>query len=159
SVAFQDRSVRLWDPATGKELRQIVTTHQNQPKCLAYSPDGKVVATGGEYDDSLCLWDAGTGAKLLQWSAGHDKSDERYVRGVSAVALAADGRVLASSGADRAVRLWDAATGKSICRMVGHERAAGPLAFSPDGRVLASGGSDNTIVLWEVASGRERRRL
>jgi RNA polymerase sigma factor (sigma-70 family) len=158
SVAFLDRSVRLWDPATGKELRQIVTKHQNQPRCLAYSPDGKVLATGGEYDNTLCLWDADTGKLLRQW-AGHDKSKERHVRGVIAVAFSPDGKLLASSGADWTVRLWDATTGKPIYRLGGNDQAAGPLVFSADGRVLASGSSDNIVRLWEVATGRERRRL
>jgi RNA polymerase sigma factor (sigma-70 family) len=158
SVAFLDRSVRLWDPATGKELGQIVTNHQNQPQCLAYSPDGKLLATGGEYDNSLCLWDVKSRQKLRQW-VGHEESKERHFRGVSVVAFSPDGRVLASAGTDQTVRLWDAATGDPICKMAGHDRLAGPLAFSPDGRVLATGGDNGALLLWEVASGRQRRRF
>jgi RNA polymerase sigma factor (sigma-70 family) len=156
SCAHLDRSIRLWDVTTGKELREIRTRHQNAPQCMAFSPDGTRLVSGGEFDHSLCLWDAASGKLIHQWPA-HGKSEDRYSRGVSAVAFSADGSLLASSGADRVIRLWDATTGKSRGQLIGHQGGYGPPVFSPDGRMLASSGSDGTIRLWELATGKERR--
>jgi RNA polymerase sigma factor (sigma-70 family) len=157
STAYRDRSIRLWDVATGKEQKQIRTRHQNQPRCLAFSPDGKTLASGGEYDRSICLWELPSGKLLRQWTAC-DQGEPLY-QGLSALAFSPDGSLLASSGADKTVQLWDVATGQSRGTLRGHERGYGKLAFSPDGRMLASGTLDSTVRLWELATGRERCRF
>jgi RNA polymerase sigma factor (sigma-70 family) len=77
---------------------------------------------------------------------------------VKALAFSPDGRML-TAGGDETIPLWEAATGKEVRRLAGHEGWAGPVAFSPDGRTLASGGADRVIRLWDLATGRELRRL
>ena len=83
-------------------------------------------------------------------------------RGVLSVAFSPDGRLLASSGEDRTVRLWESATGTHRRVLTGHTGRPGPVhcvAFSPDGRLLASGGTDKTVRLWDPATGTQQRVL
>src|SRR5262249_24529772 len=67
------------------------------------------------------------------------------------------GKVL--EGSDFAVRLWDAATGKVLRRLVGHTRGVISVAFSPDGKQAVSGGWDQSVRLWDLDTGQELRRF
>src|SRR5262249_4571079 len=176
-------SIRLWDVSTAKELRQFKGP-DNEVMRLAFSPDGKVLASVGANPEQskpvgavveeaprvIRLWDPATG-KELQALGGHEWD-------VLSLAYASDGKWLASGGLDKTIRLWDVAPltlpsppsdggegrvrgGKVIRQFLGHETAVSTLAFSPDGKVLASGGywGDPDVRLWEVATGKELRRL
>ena len=81
----------------------------------------------------------------------HGHTDE-----VFAAAFHKDGTRLATAGRDRAVWLWDLATGKEVARLQGHTDYVWSLAFSPDGRTLASGSGDFTVRLWDTAPLKDR---
>jgi len=74
---------------------------------------------------------------------------------VSSVVFSPDGRRIASGGWEKTVRIWDAATGRELETLRGHEDIVWAVAFSPDGRRLASASSDKTVRVWDAATGRE----
>ncbi|AGX86377.1 WD40 repeat domain-containing protein [Candidatus Symbiobacter mobilis] len=112
---------------------------------VAYSPDGKVLASGSA-DNTVRLWDVATRKPLGEPLRGHEDI-------VSSVAFSPDGKVLASGSLDKTVRLWDVATREPLGEPLrGHEADVKSVAFSPDGKVLASGSDDKTVRLWDVAT-------
>jgi hypothetical protein len=142
-----------------EESGETVVTFREQPTriySLAFSPDGKRVASGG-LDGSIKVWDAASGEVQLAL-AGHVPRLKGYSAIVHDVAVSPDGAQLASAGADGTVRLWDAATGKELRvfrRPVRYVNSAECLAFSPNGKRLAAAYDDGTILLWDVVSGKE----
>ncbi|MGD0089819.1 MAG: protein kinase [Planctomycetota bacterium] len=76
---------------------------------------------------------------------------------VSGVAFSPDGKLALSGSWDRALKLWDVATGRELWTFTGHTAPVWGVAFSPDGKLALSGSWDRTLKLWDVATGRELR--
>jgi WD40 repeat protein len=140
-----DRTVKLWDTATGKETLTL-RGHTGAIACVAFSPDSKQLASACE-DQTVKLWDTTIG-KAIFTLRGHTGP-------VLGVAFSPDGKHLASASRDHTVKLWDAATGKEIRTLEGHTYDVHRVAFSPDSRRLASTGDDKTVRVWDTASGKE----
>jgi WD40 repeat protein len=148
--AGRDNLVRLWDPATGKQIRQL-SGHQAIVSCIAFSPDGKVLASGSG-DRTIRIWEVATGRELRQLR-GHASY-------IGSIDFSSDGKTLASSGADNTLRLWSVAKGEELRQMpCAPGRGTSGTAFSPDGKFVVAGSEDRSIRLWEVATGKEIRQF
>jgi WD40 repeat protein len=120
--------------------------HDSMPTSVAFSPDGKLLATAGS-DHLIYLWDASTGQPLAKLS-GHTQK-------VWKVVFSPDGNKLASAGWDGTARVWDVNARLEIKTLTGHTGNVSGLAFSPDGSKLATGSWDKQIKLWNVSTGKE----
>ena len=128
----------------------VQTGHTGDISSIAYSPDGKLVASGS-FDNTIKLWDVETG-KELRTFYGHTGK-------VMSVAFSPDGKLLASGGSDFVIRLWDVSTGKQAKVLEYHSNSVNAVRFSPDGKTIVSGSDDQTVKIWDVATGRNCGRL
>ena len=120
--------------------------------CLAFSPDGSILAGGDSFVSNpalavIHLWDVAGGRELRRIPA-HQQS-------VKSLSFAPDGKVLASTGAEPVIRLWDVATGREVHPDAGPRSALRSLAVSPADGSVFTGGDDGTVRRWDPSSGRE----
>jgi RNA polymerase sigma factor (sigma-70 family) len=131
--------IRLWDVASGKELRKF-NGHAGGVRTAAFSPDGATLATGGD-DGRVRIWDVATGKELRNVKL----DDSRRVR---SVAVSPDGKTVAAAG--QSLRFIDPATGTERLKI---DVAATNLRFDADGKAL-TGAVQGAIVRWDVATGK-----
>jgi RNA polymerase sigma factor (sigma-70 family) len=154
AAAGKDGTVRLWDVATGQEVRALAHPELTDPDrdalvSLAFAPDGKTLAVGAS-DAVIRLWDPAAG-KPLRRLKGH-------TWWVTGLFFGRDGKTLFSTSWDGTVRRWDVASGAEI-RGPENDLDQSHMALSPDGRLLATGGADGPVCLWDAAAGRRLRVL
>ncbi len=180
AVIFRGLSQR--GDLTSSTLLQKTRAHQAFGRAVAFSPDGKLVATG---TDDILLWDTTT-RKIVSrfddissvWSLAfspdgqslvsahgdgsiqvRDLDERRRIVGfdghgnhVLVVTTSPDGKRIASAGKDGAVILWNAETEQKETVLFGHETRIVNLAFAPDGTWLASFDQDGVLIRWNLAN-------
>jgi len=179
-----DGTIRIWDAATGQEVRRILPENPNREllPTFALSPDGKTIAA--PISGKVRFWELATGKEMPAWDCDQHVTQFSYapdgktaavVAGqlalwdvakakelrtlktfheVLPVAFSADGSRVAA-GDGEVIRVWDAGTGKLIVRLARHVNTVTSVAFSPDGKTLASAGEDNTVRLWDIGTGKQ----
>jgi WD40 repeat protein len=129
--------------ATGQQAGASLGTHAETVYSVAFSPDGKTLASG-DADDTVQLWDVATHSELGDPLTG----DANWV---TTVAFSPDGRTLASGSADGTTRLWDVATRQQIGEpLSGNAASVYSVAFSADGKTVAAGTAKN-MRFWDVS--------
>jgi WD40 repeat protein len=177
-----DRTIRIYDPATGRErlprlgheravppsaegkgetkgfgsLKGFDEAKAREAACLAFSPDGSLLASGPEdlgYYGGLIdtppimLWDVAAAQEIRRF-AGHP-------RGITSLAFSPDGKTLASSGGEDVARMWDVATGREVVHRPGHPSGILSMVVSAaDGTVFTSGNADGQVLHWDPVDGR-----
>jgi WD40 repeat protein len=155
TVFAQYRVDALGDPLPEGAIARLGTTrmrHSHTPDhycwglgCIAWSPDGKVIATTS-YDGAVGvearLWEAATGKPLRLL-----ENNKRY--GPSFVRFSPDGKTLAAAARDKII-LWDVATGKESGRLLGHRDRVDALVFQKGGKNLVSVSRDGAVRWWDI---------
>jgi WD40 repeat protein len=156
--------VILRDGGSGQELRTLKTSNSMSVNSLAWSSDGKRLASAHwainrdltdpqaaedfSFEDmkfSIRIWDATSGTELNSLT-GHKNF-------VNVMAFSNDGQMLASGSFDSTIKLWDTSTGKELHTLNGHTGSITALRFSPDGQFVVSGSDDGSARLWSSRTG------
>ncbi len=141
--ASYDGNVRLWDAVSG-ECTQVLKG-STKLRSVAFSPDGKTLASGGAAG-YLKLWQVKPGG-ALRWQKFSCKELLNAQQPIRSLAFSPDGRTLASGSDDGKVWLWNYRTGELLKVLSGHTSWISAIAFSTD-NLLASGSEDRTVRLW-----------
>jgi WD40 repeat protein len=158
-VSASDRSVKLWEVDSGRCLLTFEVSSEQGMRRVQLS-DAEIAEYvlqqySLEYTENDRLFesaqrmftDKGFEARRLRLHPVHSGS-------VQSVALSPDGRLILTASNDTTARLWEAATGKCLDVLMGHEEAVGVACFSPDGRLAVTGSEDKRVRVWDVATGR-----
>jgi WD40 repeat protein len=172
SGSFQE--VKIWEAESGA-LKQKLTGFADRVVALAFSADGKLLATGGgpaTEDGEVKIFDMTAGAKqIMEIKATDPKNNHSDT--VFGVSFSPDGKLLASCGADKFIKVFavvpipadpakkteEIAAGKFIKSFEGHTHHVLGVGWSPDGKLLASCGADNVIKIWDYEKGEQVRPI
>ena len=139
-----DMTVNVWDATTGKELITL-KGHELWVSCVAFSPNGKFIASGG--CDSIKIWELATGRDITTLR-GHYGN-------ITFVAFSSDGKkIISSCCEDQTVKLWDTITGVELMTLK-HGDLVLSATLSPDGKRVISGSANGEAIVWDVATGVE----
>lgn len=138
--ASEDKTVRLWDTATGKEV--LVLRGHQFVQAIAFHPEQSNLLISAGRDRQITLWDWHT-QQPLRTLAGHTQP-------INAIAFSPDGSLIASGSADKTLKLWTL-DGEIIFTATGHRLAINAVAFDPIAPLIASASTDATVCLWTLA--------
>ena len=148
ALACSDRTVRLRDAATGKDVFQL-GGHVGAVRTVAFSTDDKLLVSAS--GANVHLWDVAKGTQIHK-HVGHPGP-------ITAVAFSPDGSYFVSASEDRSVRLWDRATGKVVRQFVEHKSPVTCVEVASTGKCAASGSWDGMVCLWDPATAKEIAKL
>jgi RNA polymerase sigma factor (sigma-70 family) len=136
--------VKTMETSTGREWRTL----PKQANCLAFSPDGRTLASRD--DKGISLWELASGQERC-------RIDADFAVSWKALCFSPNGHWLASAAKNGQISVWDACKGQLVQSFAGHEATVVSLVFTRDSRVLISASFDTTLLAWDTASLADRR--
>jgi WD40 repeat protein len=133
-----DQKVIVWDVASGQPVKTLVGN--NRMMAAIFSSDDTLLATA-EGDDVI-VWDTSSWQSVHRWKPGNGQ--------VTTIAFSPGDKLIASAGADTAVRVWNTVTQALVGKYDGHTGMVSAIAFSPNGQWIASASDDKTVKIWKT---------
>lgn len=161
TASFRTNAIKLWETATGRELRNLSAVGQNTSSLspvFAFSPDGRLLAAAGG-NNSVRVWEVATGREVQTLSGG--QSSFMGALGITYVAFSADGKKLVAIS--DAIRAWDTSSWRETVTLQVTDINAGGLAGGAGGVALSADGNqlarvdDDKMKFIDLVSGRETR--
>ena len=154
--ATWNNAIQLWDRRTGKLLKTLIghtdlNTRSMSIHFIAYSDDGKRLASVGWEDRTIRIWDVETGQRLQTITALPER--------IYSVAYSPDSQSLVGGGSDSNIYLWDVGTGERLKTLTGHTSGVDSVTYSRGGTTLVSGSWDKTIRFWDASTGKLLKTL
>ena len=144
-----DKSIKIWDMATGKELKSLEAT-KDAVFSVAISPDGTKIVSGSS-DNMIKIWDMATGKEL--------KSLEGHEGSVNSVVISSDGTKIVSASWNGSIKIWDSAIGKEIKSLEGHKDIVSSVVISKDDRIIVSGSNDGSVKEWNMSEKKWKKEF
>lgn len=149
-----DGLIHRWDATTDEfEPLPAIETHGGWTQAIAVDPASKRLFSGDSWG-KLCCWDLVDAQSKPQWTI--DAAHESWLR---AIAVSADGKLIATCGMDKRVRVRAADSGKLIRDFSGHTDDVFALAFHADNKSVVSGDLQGKIKQWDLSSGQQVREF
>jgi WD40 repeat protein/transcriptional regulator with XRE-family HTH domain len=145
-----DGEVKVWDASTYQNLLTLPADPDVFGYTVAYSPDGKLLATA--LSTKVVVWNAVNGKKLFSLDgnvSGAPNNEMVYVT------FSPDNKHLAVANMDGTPKVWDVATRAKVFSLVGHKQSCDGIAYSPDGKLLATSDDAGIIKVWDSSTGEE----
>ena len=149
-----DKTVRLWDVATGEE--RMTLNADEVINSVALSPTGHIAAAGLE-SGRIVIWDLADGSQLRRIAA-HEKPSGGTVARVMSLEFSSDGKRLLSGGDDGSVRTWDVENGEQLQRFEGTGSPVQTVTWSFDGSKILAAEYAGVFSLWDMKSGKLLQR-
>ena len=160
-AAGRNKSLVTWDSLSPWKLERKIgsmdspTQLVDRVTAVAFSPDGKLLATGGgepSRSGELKLWNADSGELVRAVAEAHSDT-------IFGIDFSADGKYVATAGADRFMKIFAVETGKLLKSCEGHTHHVLGVAWQADGRLLATAGADKVVKIWDFATGEQVRTI
>jgi len=186
AASVGEYAINVWDAPTQKLLRRLQwdkkeTPHAYWSFAVAFSPDGRMLASADIKNPAIRLWNVAAGKQVRQLTLSYPHAPKNDWVEPHGVAFSPDGRLLAASGrtgfGGSRVAIWEVTTGKELPQRTQAMNAFykednkpftstfeskhvfARVLFSPNGKMIVQNGRPNTISIWETATGRQRLLL